>query len=106
MKKRITESDLNRIVKRVIKEDKDTLNDLEDRYSELVYKLRSVMGELDVLSQEFESLGHDAYNAIDYDKESEDYSSELTDEEYDIEEIGQSCGMFMEMIDDFLNNIQ
>ena len=49
MKKRITESDLNRIVKRVIKEDKDTLNDLEDRYSEIVYKLRSVMGELDVL---------------------------------------------------------
>ena len=51
-------------------------------------------------------MGNDAYNAINYDKESEDYSSELTDEEYDIEGIGQSCGMYIEMIDNLLNNFQ
>ena len=105
MKKRITERDLNRIVKRVIKEDESTLNELDERYTELVKKLRYIAKELEVLTQEFESLGHDAYNQIDYDRESEDYSSELTDEEYEIEEIGASCGMMMEAIDQFLADI-
>ena len=78
---RLTERDLNRIVKRVIKEDESMLNELDDRYNELRKRLNAITKELDVLSQEFESLGHDSYNEIDYDQESEDYSSSVNSEE-------------------------
>jgi hypothetical protein len=92
MKKiRLTEKDLSRIVKRVIKEDQSKLAEFEDRSVGLFMVLKRVAFKLNEIANEYEKLSEEAYS--------------LEDNNYEIEELGGAAGYYSELIYNFLQEL-
>jgi hypothetical protein len=96
---RLTESDLTRIVKRVIKEDQSKLAEFEDRSVGLFMELKRVAFKLNEIANEYEKLSEEAHSLLDMD------SSEFSSDDHEIEGLAASAYYNSELIFNFLQEL-
>jgi hypothetical protein len=101
---KLTESDLHKIVKRVIKEDESKLDFYDNKFQDLGVKISNALYELEQVMRECHDLSNEIYDAIDYETENSD-NNESTDYLDKLEDIAGSCSYYSDKINDFLSDI-
>jgi hypothetical protein len=104
---KLTERDLTKLIKRIVKEDDgddlpvtgaSSLEECESKANELFEELKSILRDLNRLSDDFSGLYAETYNTLDEtDEDSEDYS--------DLKFLIDTVGFFHNQIDGFLDNM-
>jgi DNA repair ATPase RecN len=97
---KLTESDLHKIVKRVIKEDESKLDFYDNKFQDLGVKISNALYELEKVMRECHDLSEELYDIID-----ESSNNESTDNLDKLEDIAGSCTYYSDKINDFLSDI-
>lgn len=101
---RLTEKDLSRITKRIIKEDIN-LDDYTERYDDLGFRLNDLIYQLNELSRDYEELAEEVYSQIDTfdEEESEEVDYDKEQYYYELENIANGSFSYSQLIDKSLN---
>jgi hypothetical protein len=101
---KLSESDLMRIVKRVVNEQSfDESNDYEKKYDGLVSQLRNIIFDLEKISEEFNQLGRQVSSELESFEDDDNF--EFDESKDYLGEIASACYYYDDKINDFMREL-